>query len=136
MDVARRAVDAFNRRDIDGFFAELATPDFEWYPAIVRALDGGGYRGREGVERFAAERSENWEELESVAEESRDLATGCLCWVGSRDAGRAAAHRSRWRTLPSAIFAATGSGASGRTSIAPRGYEPRGSPSRHRTRRI
>jgi hypothetical protein len=52
VDVPRRMVDAYNRRDVDGVFAELATPDFEWYPGIVRALDGSGYRGREGAERF------------------------------------------------------------------------------------
>jgi hypothetical protein len=48
VDAANRATDAFNRRDFDGAFAELGTPDFAWYPAITRALDGGvGYRGRE-----------------------------------------------------------------------------------------
>jgi ketosteroid isomerase-like protein len=73
VEVARRVVDAYNRRDVDGLFAEFATPDFEWYPAIVRALDGGGYRGRGGVEEFAVDTRENWEELQSVAEEFRDL---------------------------------------------------------------
>ncbi|HME02198.1 MAG TPA: nuclear transport factor 2 family protein [Solirubrobacteraceae bacterium] len=73
VEVARRAVDAYNRRDVEGFFAELGTTDFEWYPAITRALDGGGYRGREGVERFAADTSENWEELQNTAAEFRDL---------------------------------------------------------------
>ncbi len=46
------------------------------YPAIVRALDGGGYRGREGVDRFHADTSENWEELQSVPEEFGDLGEG------------------------------------------------------------
>ena len=74
VDVAKRVVDAIARRDVDGAFAELVTPDFEWYPAIARALDGVGvYRGREGVERFAADTSENWEEFLSVGEEFRDL---------------------------------------------------------------
>ncbi|HEV2924882.1 MAG TPA: nuclear transport factor 2 family protein [Solirubrobacteraceae bacterium] len=73
VDVARRANDAYNRRDVDGLFAELATPDFQYYPAIVRALDGGGYRGRDGVERFAVDTRENWEELQTIAEEFRDL---------------------------------------------------------------
>jgi ketosteroid isomerase-like protein len=87
MDVARRAVDAYNRRDVDGWFAEFATPDFEWYPALVRALDGSRYRGREGVERFVADTSENWEELQSVAEEFRDLGDRVL--VVGRLTGRA-----------------------------------------------
>ena len=73
VDVAERLVDAYNRRDVDGAFAELVTPDFEWYPGIVRALDGGGYRRREGVEQFAADTRENWEELQIIAEEFRDL---------------------------------------------------------------
>jgi ketosteroid isomerase-like protein len=74
VEVARRATDAYNRRDVDGVFAELATPDFEWYPAITGALDGGGvYRGREGVEKFVADTRENWEELQAFAEEFRDL---------------------------------------------------------------
>jgi ketosteroid isomerase-like protein len=72
VDVALRAMDAYNRRAVD-LLPELATPDFEWHPGLVRALDGGGYRGREGVERFYADTAENWEELQAVAEESRDL---------------------------------------------------------------
>ena len=32
-ELARQAVDACNRRDVDGLFAELATPDFGCYPA-------------------------------------------------------------------------------------------------------
>jgi hypothetical protein len=73
VDVAKRAVDAFNRRDVDGFFAELATRDFELYAGTVRALGGDVYRGREGAERFGRDRSEIWEEVQSVAEEFRDL---------------------------------------------------------------
>jgi len=86
VDVARRAVDAFNRHDVDGFFAELATPDVEWWPAVARAYEGGCYQGREGVERYAADRSENWEELQSVAEEFRDLGDRVL--VLGRQVGR------------------------------------------------
>ena len=73
VDVAKRMVDAYNLRDVDGGFAELVTPDFEWYPAIARAFHGGVYRGREGVERFLADSSENWEELQIIAGEFRDL---------------------------------------------------------------
>jgi ketosteroid isomerase-like protein len=87
VDVAQRVTDAYNRRDVDGAFAELATPDFEWYPGIVRALDGGGgYSGREGIEKFAADTRENWEELQNVAAEFRDL--GDLVFVLGRLKGR------------------------------------------------
>jgi ketosteroid isomerase-like protein len=73
VDIVKRAIDAYNRRDVDGFFDELGTADFEGRPAVTRAYDGGCYQGREGVERFAADTSEAWEELQTVAEEFRDL---------------------------------------------------------------
>lgn len=50
VDVAKRTVDAYNLRDVESAFAGLVTSDFEWYPAITRAFDGGVYGGREGVE--------------------------------------------------------------------------------------
>jgi ketosteroid isomerase-like protein len=81
VDVAGQVIDAYNRRDVDGLFAELATADFEWYPAIVRGLDGSSYRGREGVERFNVDTSENWEELQSFPEEFRDLGD-CVLVLG------------------------------------------------------
>src|SRR6266550_3733364 len=90
VDVAKRVIDAYNRRDVDGLFAELATPDFVWYPAIVRALDGGGgYRGREGVEKFAADTRENWEELQNVAAEYRDLGDRVLVLGRLKGRGKA-----------------------------------------------
>ena len=73
VEIAKRMVDGYNRRDLDVVFAELATPDFEYYPGIVRELQGGGYRGREGVQRFADDTEENWEELQTVADEFREL---------------------------------------------------------------
>jgi ketosteroid isomerase-like protein len=89
VDIAKRAIDAYNRRDVDGLFAELATPDFEYYPGLLRALDGGGYRGREGVERFAVDTEENWEELQSIPEEFRDLGDQVLVLGRLKGRGRA-----------------------------------------------
>jgi ketosteroid isomerase-like protein len=73
LDVAKRFGEAYNRRDVEGAFAEFVTADFEWWPALTRAYGGGCYRGREGVEQFVADTNENWEELQSVPEEFRDL---------------------------------------------------------------
>ena len=86
VDVARRAVDAFNRRDADDLFAELVTPDFEWWPAVAGAYEGGCYRGCEGLERFAAAIGEVWEEVQVIAEEFRDLGDRVL--VLGRQVGR------------------------------------------------
>ena len=73
LELAKRAVDVYNRRDIDTFFAEIATPDIEWWPALTRAYGSSCYQGREGVENFLVDTRENWEELHSVAEGFRDL---------------------------------------------------------------
>ncbi len=73
VEIARRAAEAYNRRDIDTFFAEFATPDLEWWPARARAFGGDCYRGRDGIERFLAETAETWEALQTVPEEFRDL---------------------------------------------------------------
>jgi ketosteroid isomerase-like protein len=72
VEIAKRVVDAFNRRDVEGFFA-LAVPDFEWFPAMAGTVEGGGYRGREGIEAYLADIGEAWEEYRVLAEEFRDL---------------------------------------------------------------
>jgi ketosteroid isomerase-like protein len=93
VDVAKRAVDAFNRRDVDDLLAELATPDFEWYGAAVTALGSEEYRGRKGIERLDRDWSENWEELQNVADEFRDLGDRVL--VLGRLEGRGKGSRTR-----------------------------------------
>ncbi len=51
IDAVRRANDAFNRRDLDGFFA-LMDPAIEFMP-YERALQGGDpYRGHSGVREW------------------------------------------------------------------------------------
>ncbi len=72
VEMLKRAIDAFNRRDIDSF-APLTTPDFEWFGALLGKVEGGNYRGREGMERYFADAADTWEEFRSVADEFRDL---------------------------------------------------------------
>jgi ketosteroid isomerase-like protein len=72
VEIVKRAVDAYNRRDVDAF-AEHATADFEWFPAAARAVEAGGYRGREGIETYFGEVRDTWEELRALPEEFRDL---------------------------------------------------------------
>jgi ketosteroid isomerase-like protein len=72
VEIAKRMVDAFNRRDVD-VIVELATVDFEWFPAMPGIAAGSCYRGREGIETYLADIEETWEEYRSVAEELRDL---------------------------------------------------------------
>jgi hypothetical protein len=49
-DVLRRAVDAYNRRDLEALCEEL-DPDVEWRPAlpVLLAASATAYRGHEGM---------------------------------------------------------------------------------------
>jgi ketosteroid isomerase-like protein len=71
-ETARRVMDAFNRRDLDAFTAST-TSDIEWFPALERGFDGGGYLGSEGVTSYFANLRATWEEQCFRAGESRGL---------------------------------------------------------------
>src|ERR1044071_278598 len=72
VEVAKRGLDAFNRRDIEAGVA-VVTADFEWFPAMAEAVEGGVYRGREGIEAYFADLGETWEELRILPERFQDL---------------------------------------------------------------
>jgi hypothetical protein len=106
-ELAKRGIDAYNRRDIDTF-AELTTADFEWFPALDRTVEGGSYRGREGIETYLGDIRNTWEEYRVLGDEFRDQVTACSCSGGLRSVGRAAASPSMRRSGLSSIFAAAG----------------------------
>jgi ketosteroid isomerase-like protein len=72
VELARRGIEAFNRLCAD-VFIELATPDFDWYPALPVAVTGGVYKGREGIEAYFQDIRDTWGELRISPEEFRDL---------------------------------------------------------------
>jgi ketosteroid isomerase-like protein len=72
VEVVRRAIGAFNRRDVDALY-EWVQPDFEWFPAMPVTFAGGAFRGREGIESYLREVSEAWLEYQVVSEDFRDL---------------------------------------------------------------
>lgn len=72
VEIAKRGVDAFNRRDIDEF-AETFTADYEWVGAFLGVVEGGSHRGREGLARYFSEAEETWSELNVSGEEFHDL---------------------------------------------------------------
>ena len=49
-ELLRRAVEAYNRRDIEALVAEL-DPEVEWHPALPGPLEGAAtiYRGHDGI---------------------------------------------------------------------------------------
>jgi ketosteroid isomerase-like protein len=72
VEVAKQCVDAFDRRDLDEL-AEIIAVDYEWVGAFLGIVEGGSYRGREGMARYFAEAKETWEYLSVSGEEFRDL---------------------------------------------------------------
>lgn len=88
MEIAKRGLDAFNRRD-RGVFAALMTPDVELFPSMHGNVEGGGYRGREGFDAYSAELGDTWEERRLLAEEFRDLGERVLVLCRTEVRGRA-----------------------------------------------
>jgi ketosteroid isomerase-like protein len=84
VEIIKWGIDAFNRRDVDALL-DLATADIEWFPALGMAVEGGSFRGREGVEEYLHELHDTWEEQRLLPEEFRDLGDSVL-WLG-RTAG-------------------------------------------------
>jgi ketosteroid isomerase-like protein len=72
LEIAKRVIDAFNRRDLDAIFA-CVNPDIEWLPAMPVTSGGRALRGREGIESYVREVSDTWEEYRVVAQDFRDL---------------------------------------------------------------
>jgi len=85
VEIVKRALDAYNRLDVNAF-ADLTTVDFEWSTSVVAAVEGGSFRGREGIETYFREVSDTWEEVHAAADEVRDLGDRVL--VLGRFAGR------------------------------------------------
>ncbi len=72
VEIARRVIDAFNRRDVDAML-ECVNADLEWFPAMPVTSGVGALRGREGIESYVREVGETWEEYRVVRPEFRDL---------------------------------------------------------------
>ena len=80
VEIAKQAMDAFMRRDLDAY-DDLFTQDFEWFPALPSTVEGGGYLGRGGIDKYFGEINDTWEEFRVIAEDYRDLG-GRLLMLG------------------------------------------------------
>ena len=86
VDVAKRAIDAFNSVDVD-VFSTLTTTDFEWSPSMV-AIEGEIFRGREGIEAYFASFSNAWKEFLIIPGKFRDLSDVVIMLGGVRGSGK------------------------------------------------
>jgi ketosteroid isomerase-like protein len=87
VEIVKRSLDAFNRRDAASI-VQLATADFEWFPALPGTVEGSGYRGREGIETYLMEISDTWEEVCILGDEFRDLVSRVLVLGRAEGRGR------------------------------------------------
>jgi ketosteroid isomerase-like protein len=63
------------------------------FPALPATVEGGGYRGREGIETYFAEIRGTWEGLSVFADELRDLGDTVLVLGRTEGRGRASGVR-------------------------------------------
>jgi ketosteroid isomerase-like protein len=83
VEAFKRAIDAFNRRDVEALLDEL-DPEVEWHPGIAAALLGGEatvYRGHDGIREWLRDVSDAFAELrvelsEIVDRDDRIVAIG------------------------------------------------------------
>ena len=67
VEMVRRSLDAWNRRDVDGWLAG-SHPEIEWFSEVARRVEGA-----ETVYRGAAELRRYWDEWHSVWEVTIDV---------------------------------------------------------------
>jgi len=87
VEIPRRLIDAYNRRDIPAFL-ELLDPDVEWIP-IMAALEGRVYCGHDGVRQWVDDITEDWEHFEPCLVEFHDLGDRVLIFGHWHARGRA-----------------------------------------------
>jgi ketosteroid isomerase-like protein len=98
VEAMRTAMEAFNRRDAEGFGA-LLSKDAEIVP-VRAALEGTVYRGPDAAAQYCTAVDESWEDLRWEIEEIRDgggwvLALGRIRG-GGRGSGAAIDARAGW----------------------------------------
>jgi ketosteroid isomerase-like protein len=86
VEIVRAAMQAFNRRDGQGFGALLAR-DAEIVP-VRAALEGTVYRGPDAAAQYCAAVDESWEDLRWEVEEIRDGGGWVLALGRIRGGGR------------------------------------------------
>ncbi len=85
VELQQRAFDAFNRRDLDAFL-ELADRNVEFTPLNLE-LEGGSYRGHDGVRSFWKDYLTVFPDFSVALEEVQDLGDVTVARVRLRGRG-------------------------------------------------
>jgi uncharacterized protein len=75
-DIVMRGIDAYNAGDVETML-ELTDPEVTMVP-VRSLLEGGEYRGHEGIRRFMTDMDEDWESRRVEVEEILDTDDGVL----------------------------------------------------------
>jgi ketosteroid isomerase-like protein len=86
VDVARRAIEAFNAGDVDAF-TSLTTADFEWSPSMV-AIEAEIFRGSDGIRAYFASLSNAWNEFVILPQAFREFDDVVVMLGGLRGQGK------------------------------------------------
>jgi ketosteroid isomerase-like protein len=86
-ELARRAVDAVNRRDAAAL-AEICDREVEWWPALTLGDRGDPYRGHDGVRRYFVDLESAWSELNIEINDLRSIADRLLALCSFHGRGR------------------------------------------------
>ncbi len=86
VELARRAYEAFNRRDADAL-ADLCDPELEFVSLIAEA-EGQVFQGREGVRAFFRQQDEAFDRISAEIEEILDCGDFVIISMVFRARGR------------------------------------------------
>jgi ketosteroid isomerase-like protein len=87
VEAALKGFEAFERRDAEGFI-RYATADCEWRPFLTASVEGGVYRGAEGIRRWFANVDGMFESFSVELAEVRDLGDRVVMLGTLRGRGR------------------------------------------------
>jgi ketosteroid isomerase-like protein len=95
-DLLRRAVAAYNRRDVGALLAEL-DPEVEWAPALPGIVGGETtvYRGAEGIHQMFRDLFEVLDEIHFSYDDVRDLGDRVVAIGHIRARGKASGAETR-----------------------------------------
>jgi ketosteroid isomerase-like protein len=81
VELVRRAVDAYNRRDLD-VLASLTTDDFEFVPYLTTLIEKTTYHGHKGWVKYFQEADSAWKQVHVRLDEARQLQGGVMYGSG------------------------------------------------------
>jgi ketosteroid isomerase-like protein len=87
VELVRRSFEAMSAWDVDALL-RLYDPDVEFLPLTGTRVEGGGYRGHEGVRAYFAEARDLWDVMEPEGHEFSELGESVLVAGRCRVRGR------------------------------------------------